>query len=191
MKRSRAVKLTTALITGATATTLSGCDQPQPIQYDYVENNRSVFDYKAERRLRITCDKPEDFSQEDCHKPGTAQQTSRAIVHTYNFRYAPSYSYPSGSFSPSLSYGPRTATAQSVSSARRLLSRFNLQNIYRAFAVKSSTFQSMGMRMTRSGVPAISLSRPVVFARTPVMTGGLGKTGAVIAGKAGGSTGGG
>ena len=97
MKRSKKVELTSIML--ATVVTVGACDniddrtrqsnmEDKPYQYN-VPSKQQKFNYEDEKKLRIDCNKPEDFSLSECHKPQNQQAQTQPRTHTSGFIFMP------------------------------------------------------------------------------------------------------
>lgn len=71
MKRSRKVELTAVMVT--IAVSVAACDNVDDRTNNAINNKYNqptqTFNYEAEKKLRVTCNKAEDFNEPQCHKP--------------------------------------------------------------------------------------------------------------------------
>jgi hypothetical protein len=183
MKRSRNVELTAVML--ATAVVLGACDNTddRTVKSNEYRQTTQSFNYEAEKKLRVTCNKPEDFNESDCHKPqGSAVAASSSPTHSHSFMpiFMP-YHYPGYYGSAGYSgYGPSTRSARSFSSARSAVVSPGLSGMYRASSVPSSAFRGASPGMS-STIAARSMTAGIA-------RGGFGGTGRAISAVSMGST---
>lgn len=179
MKRSQTIEVGAIML--AVSLTVAACgdvdDRTAGSSYYGTSATSQSFNYEEEKKLRVTCDKPEDFSLPECHDKRNAlaaaaasnsqQRTSHSTVIMYPFFWGNTY----GGYS-ARNYGPSGSGARSYSSARAAVTGQGLASTYKASTLAPSSIARLGSAGSTIGARAVNAG---------IARGGFGGTGRAVA----------